>query len=71
MICPRCRSSETRVTDSRPTEETVKRRRLCKGCGYAWNTFEVNEGDYDALEAVHELIQSRVGDETRSGRVTA
>ncbi len=44
MICPRCRSSETRVADSRPEAEgsVIRRRRICEapGCGYRFRTYE-------------------------------
>lgn len=58
VVCRHCRWPETRVVDSRSTDETVKRRRRCTDCGYAWNTYEVSEGDYDALVAVHELMSA-------------
>lgn len=58
MICRHCQWPEVRVIESRSTAETVKRRRRCTDCGYAWTTYEVTEGDYDALTAVHELLSS-------------
>ncbi|WP_425463279.1 hypothetical protein [Methylobacterium terricola] len=58
MICRHCQWPEVRVIDSRSTAETVKRRRRCTDCGYTWNTYEVPEGDYDALTAVYELLSS-------------
>ncbi len=39
--CPACRSVRVRVFDSRQTESTVRRRRLCKVCGHRWATVEV------------------------------
>lgn len=43
MKCPRCQS-DTSVKDSRPTEEnTIRRRRVCDGCGYRFNTYEMTK----------------------------
>ena len=39
--CPECRSHQTKVIDSRPTETTVKRRRACMMCGHRWSTQEL------------------------------
>jgi transcriptional repressor NrdR len=43
MICPFCKASETRVTDSRPGEDgaSVKRRRQCSECSKRFTTTEV------------------------------
>lgn len=42
MICPSCRADETKVVDSRVTEEgaAVRRRRQCLSCSYRFTTFE-------------------------------
>lgn len=42
MRCPFCRSEETRVIDSRLTEErdAVRRRRSCEACGERFTTIE-------------------------------
>lgn len=42
MRCPFCRSEETRVIDSRLTEErdAVRRRRSCEACGERFSTIE-------------------------------
>jgi len=43
--CPRCKSSETSVIDSRVTEDgrTVRRRRECIKCNHRFTTFERQE----------------------------
>jgi transcriptional repressor NrdR len=45
MHCPFCQHEDTRVIDSRLTEEgdTVRRRRECAACGERFNTFETAE----------------------------
>ena len=42
MLCPMCRSAETRVIDSRSAEEgmSIRRRRECVYCGHRFTTFE-------------------------------
>ena len=42
MNCPFCRSAETRVVDSRSTDDAtaIRRRRLCPSCGQRFTTIE-------------------------------
>lgn len=42
MRCPYCGSEDTRVTDSRPVEESnsIRRRRQCDHCGKRFTTYE-------------------------------
>lgn len=42
MKCPYCETSDTRVIDSRPTEEghAIRRRRECDNCGKRFTTYE-------------------------------
>src|SRR5919107_2337226 len=42
MRCPSCRSLDTPVKDSRPTEDSaaIRRRRVCLACGFRFTTFE-------------------------------
>jgi transcriptional repressor NrdR len=42
MRCPNCKSKNTKVLDSRETNEgsAVRRRRLCKDCMFRFTTFE-------------------------------
>ena len=46
MHCPFCRGAETRVIDSRDTENgaAIRRRRECSSCGQRFTTFERMEG---------------------------
>lgn len=44
MKCPVCGSEESRVVDSRPTENsTIRRRRECLACKHRFTTYEVIE----------------------------
>jgi transcriptional repressor NrdR len=42
MICPKCKQDDTRVLDSRETNEKkeIRRRRECIACQYRFTTFE-------------------------------
>jgi transcriptional repressor NrdR len=40
MRCPFCSSHETQVKDSRPSEDNIRRRRVCSDCGGRFTTFE-------------------------------
>ena len=41
MNCPYCNAVETKVTDSRPTDNnTIRRRRECETCGKRFTTYE-------------------------------
>ncbi|MBM3517602.1 MAG: transcriptional repressor NrdR [Alphaproteobacteria bacterium] len=42
MRCPFCGHEDTQVKDSRPTDDnaSIRRRRLCPGCGSRFTTFE-------------------------------
>lgn len=42
MICPKCKTKNTRVVDSRDAHEgrSIRRRRECEQCGHRFTTFE-------------------------------
>ena len=41
MNCPYCNALDTKVTDSRPTENnSIRRRRECEACGKRFTTYE-------------------------------
>ena len=42
MKCPRCAHADTRVVDSRPSEEgsAIRRRRECPNCAYRFTSYE-------------------------------
>ncbi|MCH5205272.1 MAG: transcriptional repressor NrdR [Oscillospiraceae bacterium] len=43
MKCPECGFEESKVIDSRPTENKVRRRRECIQCGSRFTTYEIIE----------------------------
>ncbi len=43
MKCPECNCEDSKVIDSRPTENKVRRRRECIQCGYRFTTYEIVE----------------------------
>ncbi len=40
MKCPFCNAEETKVIDSRPAENSIRRRRQCEACGKRFTTYE-------------------------------
>jgi len=40
MKCPHCNYEDSKVTDSRDVDDTVRRRRQCLDCGYRFTTYE-------------------------------
>lgn len=42
MRCPQCEAEDTRVIDSRPSDEgnSIRRRRLCEECEFRFTTYE-------------------------------
>lgn len=43
MKCPECGCEESKVIDSRPTDNKVRRRRECIQCGTRFTTYEIIE----------------------------
>lgn len=43
MICPYCNFPDSKVIDSRPKNDRIKRRRECIKCGARFTTFEIIE----------------------------
>ena len=40
MQCPYCSGADSKVTDSRSAEDSIRRRRECVGCGLRFTTYE-------------------------------
>ena len=40
MQCPKCKSYESKVIDSRPSDNGIRRRRECLDCGERFSTWE-------------------------------
>ena len=43
MNCPKCGHDKSDVTDSRPDDAIIRRKRKCRGCRHIWRTLEINE----------------------------
>jgi len=43
MKCPYCSCMDSKVLDSRPADDRIKRRRECEACGRRFTTFEAVE----------------------------
>ncbi|MBU2496769.1 MAG: transcriptional regulator NrdR [Nanoarchaeota archaeon] len=43
MLCPYCQNKESKVMDSRESEESIRRRRECLACGKRFTTYERTE----------------------------
>lgn len=41
MLCEKC-NNDSNVIDSRPVGNLIRRRRVCKSCGFSWKTFEIS-----------------------------
>lgn len=54
MRCPYCTKSETRVLESRETQDALRRRRECDKCGRRFTT-------YERLETTNLLVVKRNG----------
>ncbi len=56
MKCPICNYYETKVTDTRPTDDgfTVRRRRECMACGKRFTT-------YEKVEEIHLVVVKKDG----------
>lgn len=40
MKCPYCSAEDTKVIDSRPADNSIRRRRQCEACGRRFTTYE-------------------------------
>jgi transcriptional regulator NrdR family protein len=47
--CPEC-NGESRVIDSRDTDEARRRRRVCLHCGHRYTTYEIHAAAYERLQ---------------------
>ena len=43
MKCPFCGAEDTKVTDSRPSDKSIRRRRVCTVCDMRFTTYERRE----------------------------
>lgn len=57
--CPFC-ASRTNVTNSRPVDGSIRRRRMCPTCGFRLSTVETPVGDLDDATAFKRHILPRL-----------
>ena len=57
-ICPECGQGSA-VTDSRPSDGTVRRRRRCSHCSNRWTTIELNQDAITEIEEAMNLIDKK------------
>ncbi|MBW3004799.1 transcriptional regulator NrdR [Candidatus Woesearchaeota archaeon] len=50
MRCPYCLRSETNVLDSRPSMDSIRRRRSCKSCSKRFTTYERIENTLSVIK---------------------
>ncbi len=60
MNCPKCKSNQVYVVDSRPDKDYFKRRRECMFCGERFSTVEIKAEDYRRLINIEETLQRLV-----------
>ena len=58
MLCPKCKSDQVIVVDSREKDGTAWRRRECAVCKIRFNTKEIDEGLYDVFLKMRNIILS-------------
>lgn len=51
IVCPACKHEDSRVYDSRPFRNTIRRRRQCLACDHRWSTIEIQARDWKPLGA--------------------
>ena len=56
MICPKCKSDNLKIVDTRSDDASTRRRRLCLDCGVRFNTLEVIDYEYDNLKGKANLL---------------
>ena len=73
MKCPYCQYSESKVIDSRPTDEDekIRRRRECMRCGKRFTTYEIVETTPLMVVKKDNTIEPFNRDKRPNGRVRA
>ena len=62
MNCPNC-GGHTNVVDSRPNEDSTRRRRECEVCKHRFSTVEIDADYYEKLKPIDkQALQSALFD---------
>lgn len=62
MNCPKCGSYNLVVRDSRPSKQSIRRRRHCNDCGHRFNTIEISIADFEARDAIAGVIKGNTAE---------
>ena len=62
MQCPKCNAYGLACSDSRPYNETIRRRRRCMNCGYRFSTVEISVEDYRKLKDKEPETEALIAD---------
>ena len=54
--CPKCRSYNVFVVDSRKNYGKIWRRKKCSDCGFRYSTYEVSAKDLERTEKILKLM---------------
>lgn len=62
MNCPACQHDKTEAVDSRPSGDTVRRRRCCQKCDHRFTTYEISSEKLEELQNVttEEALRARL-----------
>lgn len=58
MECPQCFYAKSEITDSRRSQNRIRRRRKCLNCGNVWTTYEQTEEELRAVSQTN-VIEAR------------
>ena len=65
IACPKCKSPESLVLESRGNQagEFIRRRRECEKCQHRWSTYETSEADLSPVTQLEiaDLLKSITG----------
>ena len=56
MTCPKCKSAQVYVCDSRQCENGTRRRRKCMDCGYRYSTVEISMEELQQYKAKEDFL---------------
>ena len=63
MKCPFCGKDNTKVIDSRPTDDSaIRRRRQCDACGKRFTTYEKVEEKEIPAKVIGEIVMEKLKD---------
>ena len=56
MFCPKCKTGQMDIVDSRRDDKLVRRRRRCPDCGHRITTVEISKDEYKQLLEFVDLL---------------